>query len=315
MYKIECFKLRVSESGSDPLDLKSAVCVHDVRCEFPSFRTEPITIAADPFLFVRDDTLFLFYERKTMYSKAVIVMECTKDLVNWTEPVVVLSEDYHLSFPFVFEENGHIYMIPEACASNSVRLYEADNENLTHFSYQSTLLLDDSPEKKIFSYSDSSVLKEQNQYYLFTSYRNLLDQDITELYVADSLFGPYRMHPSSPISVSNRYARCAGSILTIGDRRLRFVQDCEKRYGDDVHVMQINQISPDVYSESVFLQNMIPAEERFYREGGHQYNSVMFHGRRIIATDAKEYHYFIVNHALHRVSRMIRKKASDAATR
>ena len=310
MYNIECFKLRVSESGPDPLDLKAAKCVHEVRCEFPSVRTEPITIAADPFLFVHQETLFLFYERKTMYSKADIVMECTKDLVSWTEPVVVLREDYHLSFPFVFEENGHVYMIPEACASNSIRLYEADDEGLTHFSYCAALLQDTEPEKKEFSYSDSSILKKQNLYYLFTSYRNLQNQDIAELYVADSLSGPYRRHPASPISVSNKYARCAGSVLTVGDRKLRFVQDCEKRYGDNVHVMRIDQLSAQEYEENVSLENLIPTELRFYREGGHQYNSVVFKGRTMIATDAKEYHYFVVNHALHRLRRMIRHRES-----
>ena len=309
MYKTECFKLRVSESGPDPLNLKNAKTLHEVRCEFPSLKAEPITIAADPFLFVHDDTLFLFYERKTMYSKADIVMECTKDLVHWSKPVIVLHEDFHLSFPFVFEDNGHVYMIPESCAAKSIRLYEADNKELSSFSYRCTLIEDESPESKEISYTDSSILKLYDSYYLFTSYRNRFHQNVAELYYSNSIFGPYRLHTKSPIVADNQYARGAGSILEIDGEKLRFAQDCEKRYGDNVHVFQIDNISEDNYSESLYLENVIPTEIDFYREGGHQYNSVVFNEQRIIATDAKEYHFFAINHILHRLLWEARKNA------
>lgn len=42
-------------------------------------------------------------------------------------PVIVLSEDFHLSFPQVFTWKEGIYMIPETSTDNSVRLYRASD--------------------------------------------------------------------------------------------------------------------------------------------------------------------------------------------
>ena len=37
---------------------------------------------------------------------------------------VVLEENFHLSFPFVFEDSGNLYMIPETAENQQIRLYE-----------------------------------------------------------------------------------------------------------------------------------------------------------------------------------------------
>ena len=37
---------------------------------------------------------------------------------------IVIEENFHLSFPFVFESNDSIYMIPESSQNKDIRLYE-----------------------------------------------------------------------------------------------------------------------------------------------------------------------------------------------
>ena len=40
-------------------------------------------------------------------------------------PVPVLDLPHHLSYPFVFEEDGEVWMIPESCAAGTIDLYRA----------------------------------------------------------------------------------------------------------------------------------------------------------------------------------------------
>ena len=53
----------------------------------------PIVIEADPFLFVKDDTLYLFYEeQRGNKGKGILKMTSTQDLKTWTTDVVILEE-------------------------------------------------------------------------------------------------------------------------------------------------------------------------------------------------------------------------------
>ena len=65
------------------------------------WKYKPVLFQADPFLFVNNNELFLFYELQYGFDPAKIVMIKTADLKTWTEPIVVLSEPFHLSFPFL----------------------------------------------------------------------------------------------------------------------------------------------------------------------------------------------------------------------
>ena len=41
-------------------------------------------------------------------------MVSTDDLKHWTKPISILNDEgTHFSFPYVFEDNGSVYMIPE----------------------------------------------------------------------------------------------------------------------------------------------------------------------------------------------------------
>ena len=119
------------------------------------FCIHPVVIVADPFLFVYKDELFLFYEEQIdLRGKGLIKMTKTKDLVRWSNPVIVLEESFHLSYPNVFEVNGDIYMMPETGHDLSIKLYKANND-LTKWTYHKTLL-----EGKNFV--DSSIVYYEN---------------------------------------------------------------------------------------------------------------------------------------------------------
>ena len=77
---------------------------------------------------MKDNELYLFYELQHWDDPGCIAMIKTKDLKVWSKPQMVLKEPFHLSFPFVFEDQGVIYMIPESQEDDSIRLYCANDD-------------------------------------------------------------------------------------------------------------------------------------------------------------------------------------------
>lgn len=301
-----CFKIQLLsfDKEEDVLDIKKGKGVFTVPCLPSKMTWNPTVIVADPFLFVKKEKLYLFYESKDFFSPGVIMMTSTVDLKNWSKPVIVLKESFHLSYPWVFEEEGKIYMIPETGSDKSIRLYEAANEDLTEFRLVKKLL--EQPKDMVcrIGYGDTSIYKKEGKYYLMTMLQHEKPVNILELYVSDALQGPYIPHPCSPIAKDNKIGRDAGCWLELGGKLLRFSQDCVSRYGDNVNVSEITKLSPTEYEEHLIQECIIPTDVPFYKEGGHQFNVAQFMNKKIVATDAKEYYSLL----LHRIIRKLLKK-------
>lgn len=301
MKKIECFKIQLLIADEcEFYEISKATPFFQLKCDSWKLVQEPIIIVADPFLFIQNDTLFLFYEEKRLYHNGVIMMTYTKDLKAWSTPVKVLEEHFHLSYPYVFESDGHVYMIPETCADKSIRIYEALNSRLTEFKFVKKLIKQKEDSHILISFSDSSIVRENGVFYLYTTV-NYNGTNQLHLFHSDKLMGKYVEHWQSPISKSHKYGRNAGSIIEYGNKFYRVAQDCEKCYGDNIHILEIVKLSKEMYSESIFKENIVDTNIPFYKEGGHQINMVKFNGKSIVATDAKEYHYFLINRILYKL--------------
>lgn len=298
MNKVECFKIQILKSDN-PFDVTRGEILKQINCEPHVFLREPKTILADPFLLVYNNILFLFFEDKSLYHPGVISMVYTMDLKNWSKPKVVLEEPYHLSYPWVFKDNGHVYMIPETSSDHSIRLYEAVSNKLDKFKYCTTIIKNTDYNIYI-DYSDTSIYKKEGIYYLMTTV-NKSGVNKLELYVSDRLTGPYLLHPVSPVAVGNKYGRNAGSLLDYNGKLYRVAQDCEYRYGDDVHLLEVDIINKQEYKEHVVNCNLLANKTGFYSQGGHQVNFVKFKDSFIVSTDAKEYHYFLVQKLIHKI--------------
>lgn len=297
----ECFKIRI-EQKQDPFGDRGSV-IKEMVCDKYKLTYNPVTILADPFLYVHDDTLYLFYEKKRLFTKGVICMTCSKDLIHWSTSKTVLEEDYHLSYPWVFVENGKIYMIPETCASKSIRLYEAASNDLSQFVFKKTLITDD--DSNDISFSDSSIFVSNNVHYLMTTICQH-GTNILKLYTSDNgLFGPYSKHVMSPVVIDSKLGRNAGSLFEYQDKLYRVAQDCGSSYGEDVHLLLIDTLSKENYKEHIYKESLLKKPDGFYKHGGHQFNYVRFGDDYIVATDAKEYHYYIVPKFINKIQRLI----------
>lgn len=249
------------------------------------WKPKPVLFQADSFLFVKEEELFLFYELQHWDDPGCIAMVKTRDLKTWTKPQIVLQQPFHLSFPYVFEDNGTIYMIPESQESDSIRLFKA-NEDLTAFTFVRTLLQQERKDGIHYNYNDSHIYRKDNKYYLFTSYQKDW-MYYQELYVTDDLLnGNFVKHPASPICISNEYGRNGGSLIQYGSHLLRVTQDCHEDYGDNISLMEITQLDEQNYQEQLFMRNVFPKNTIFI-DGGHQLNIVKFNEKFIYATDYK----------------------------
>ena len=249
------------------------------------WKPKPVLFQADSFLFVKGEELFLFYELQHWDNPGYIVMTKTSDLKTWTMPIIILQEPFHLSFPYVFEDNGTIYMVPESQESDSIRLYRA-NDDLTSFAFVRTLLKKEREEGLHYNLNDNHIYKQKGKYYLFTSYQKdwMYHQ---ELYVTEDLLnGTFVRHPQSPVCASNEYGRNGGSLIQYGNKLLRVTQDCHQNYGDNISLMEVIQLDEQHYQEQLFMRNVFPKNSIFI-DGGHQLNIVQYKGQYIYATDYK----------------------------
>ena len=296
--RIECFRIGLFEA-EDIFQVSSWKMIKEISGLNRGVFEEPTTIIADPFLFVKNDRLYLFYENKKMYKNGVISMTYTENLKDWSNPITVLNERCHLSYPWVFEDEGNVYMIPETSGINSINIYIAD-DNLTSFKFLKTILKDEKQCINGFSFSDSSIFFKDGEYYLMTTI-NDGEKNILKLYTSDLLFGEYKEHLSSPIYIGNKYGRNAGNIFKYKDKLYRVSQDCVERYGDNVHLLEIIRMNSNEYLEKTTYDYLFSNTIDFYKDGGHQLNYVRFNGKNIIATDAKQYKYMLKSRILHKL--------------
>lgn len=305
-----CFKIQLLQFSDkkDIFDISKGKSVIRINANNPYIKLNPVMIEADPFLFVKDNKLFLFYESKLMKDPGVIKMIYTTDLIHWSKPTVALKESCHLSFPWVFEYKDKVYMIPEAGTTNSIRLYEACDDSLRHFKFVHTMLHAPEDVKITVGYADSCLHQRNGKFFLFTQLVYEDKINTLELYMADSLLGEYIQHPLSPIQHNQKLGRNAGALMEYDGKLLRFSQDCTKYYGENVHINEITKLSPTEYEEHIVLENIIPRHIPFYKDGGHQFNAVEFKGKWIVATDAQEHHRLLGQRIVNKILKSIMKK-------
>lgn len=236
---------------------------------------ECIPFCADPFLFRYKGENWLFYETVTKEYKGVL--GCFKEIDGeWVQQGVVLEESFHLSYPQVFEEDGHIYMIPESSnkGKGDIALYEA-----TDFprGWVKRRTLISKP------YADSSLLRLDGHYYL-ACYTN--EKHTAELWHADKLTGPWFLHPQSDnLNQSRRLMRCGGGWLDEEGKLYRIAQDCNGGYGKRVFKIPVNEISPTEYSEGGAILLLDKSKSPLGRK--HTYNEIRYDGHRLCVFDVR----------------------------
>ena len=91
---------------------------------FPLKNNCNIIGVADPFLIKHQSSIYIYFELINSNKGEIWCGQLIGGKIKNINPVI--KEDFHLSFPNVFIENGRHYLIPESGEDLSIRLYEAD---------------------------------------------------------------------------------------------------------------------------------------------------------------------------------------------
>jgi hypothetical protein len=161
------------------------------------------------------------------------------DGFHWNYRQIVLSEPFHLSYPYVFKWENEFYMIPESSENKAIRLYRA--ASFPHkWEFINNLLTG-------ADFIDSSILRHDNTWWLFTY--SAANGGILNLFYADELKGPWIRHPASPIINEDAHIiRCGGRILIWEDKIIRYVQDSYP-VGGKLYLHEIVKLTKTDYEE------------------------------------------------------------------
>lgn len=183
------------------------------------------------------------YADDTGYISAILFDEQEQPILP---PVKILEKPYHLSYPFIFEDQGTLYMIPEAAHASVIPLYRC--RQFPHdWEFVMNLMED------VIAY-DSTVWRHNGKYWLFATVCDDPEAPSSDelcLYFSDTLLSTeWLPHPCNPIVSDVRCARSAGRIFERDGKWYRPAQDCSRRYGGAIALQQIVTIDEQSYEET-----------------------------------------------------------------
>lgn len=206
---------------------------------------------ADPFVIERKNNYYIFFE-EFIYNtnKGHISLIVMDDKGNYSKPIRILEKDYHLSYPFIFEDGKDLYMIPESKQNKTIDLYKCiEFPNIWAFS--STLIND-------IEAVDTTVLFKDEKYWMFTNIAvNKGASNLDELYIYSSktlTSGKWTKHPNNPVISDVRYARPAGKFFTYKNNLYRPSQNSSNSYGYGMNINKVLELNELNYSEETIAK-------------------------------------------------------------
>ncbi len=228
------------------------------------FRLKPIKSPrnefwADPFLFRKNGAEYVFFENYS-YKKKIGKISCGKIIEGKvTEVIDVLNLNYHLSFPFVIEEEGEIFLIPETSENARLEVYKCvqfpSQWQLYSTAFEGELVAD------TVYYKD-----KQGGRWLFMNKKvapgTTLENELF-IYKIDSLeLKKIQPHSQNPVIIDSRVARNAGAIFEFNNEIYRPSQrNIEGVYGRALSINKIQKLTVDEYKET----NELVVEPNFHK--------------------------------------------------
>ena len=194
---------------------------------------------ADPFGIWRDDKLHIFvehYDYRTRKGEIhLLILNQTLDVIQQGR---VLSEPWHLSYPFVFEADGETWMLPEAYRSGKLTLYRA-----RHFPWDWEVV----PEFRFpHAAIDASPFFAAGAWWMFYAPSTPRSDRMAALWLAraDTLIGRWEDVSTQPLRRGAGSSRMGGTPRIVDGRLILPMQDCTGTYGGAIRLLA-TEISPD----------------------------------------------------------------------
>ncbi len=228
------------------------------------FRLKPIKLPknefwADPFIVNYNKENYVFFENynyKTKKGKISCGKIKKQELVNITD---VLDFDYHLSYPYIFKENGDIFLMPETSENNRLELYKCinfpDKWELYSTAFEGEKVVDAT------FYDD-----DNNQKWLFINKQvnsnTVMDNELFIYKVETLKLENLEPHNLNPVIIDSQKARNAGAIFKYENETYRPSQaNIEGVYGRALNINKIEKLTIDEYHE----KNIVTVYPNFHK--------------------------------------------------
>ena len=199
---------------------------------------------ADPFVVAWQGRTFIFFEELPQDEpKGRIAAVEVFDDGRTGRPVIVLEKAFHLSYPFLLEHEGSLFMVPEAADSNRIEAYRC--ERFPDLWVPHAVLLEG---VRAF---DPTLFEHDGRWWMFVTMDaagNTCNDEL-HLFYGATPFGPWVSHPMNPVNLDVRSARPAGQVFEEDGQLIRPAQDCSVRYGYAIRLQRIVELTCSTYRE------------------------------------------------------------------
>ena len=218
---------------------------------------------ADPHLLEYQGRTYIFAELYDRILRRGVIGCCEVTNTGCTQWEIVIKEQYHLSYPHVFEKNGEVFLIPESCFGNEIAMYKAisfPNE------WQKINVL-----RKDCVAVDSTVFSCMDQQWVLT----LESEGENELFRLYKYENEALSEPLCLVARNSDQIRPAGKLFMHKGRWIRPAQDCSEGYGCALNFYHVTMTEEVTYSEELVAKIMpdwIRSDFSGEPKGIHTYN-------------------------------------------
>jgi hypothetical protein len=151
----------------------------------------------------------------------------------------------HLSYPFVFERDGAMWMIPESSSQGTVELYRAENFP-GGWVHAATLITG-------VQVGDATIVENGGKLWLTGTVGggDASTWDALHLWSADRLDGPWTSHSENPVLLDALGARPAGAFYRRNGELWRPAQDCTTGYGAGLALCRVTKLDDEGFAQEI----------------------------------------------------------------
>ena len=236
-------------------------------CRSKVIKNPKNSFLADPFVIEYKKENYVFVEEFNFKNKKGIISVYRISKNNSERMGIALEENFHLSFPYIFEYKNDYYMSPESKDANEIRIYKCKEFPLK-WEYEKTIL-------KNIKATDSMIFNFNNLWWLITTFSNSGHGNESELQIFYSKDGPltdkWISFKKNPVYIDPFLGR-NGGILSHNKKIFRVAQSFGfNSYGEKINIQEIIKLDPDNFVE----KNYCVVEPKFSKNliGIHHLNN------------------------------------------
>jgi len=216
---------------------------------------------ADPFPVQRNDRLYILCEEfdYSTFKGRIVSAEVPAASLAPLSVKAVIELPTHVSYPYILENGGEVFCVPETAQAREVSIYRA-KDFPTRWEKVATLLND-------FPGVDSSLFQYDGRWWLTCTND---EEGSSRLYVwySDELFGPWKAHATNPVKTDIHSSRPGGTPFVYEGTLFRPAQDCSITNGGMIIINKVSRLTPTEFREEQ-IASVGPDSSSPYPDGFH----------------------------------------------